>query len=307
METVSSRWKFRRIDINWEFVREVGFWRLLPRFLRHQFNKRILGSGTGVVLPTGLIYHVPRWDPSGSEVIYTGANLDWGSEALLARLVDRGGTFIDVGAHTGYYALYMAPLVARVFAFEPDATAFAALTANLAQAPNAQAARAAVSSVSGTAELTVDEGGFSQIASLHGAETAQPNASVKVVTIDSWMAAHPGPPVTCIKIDVDGHDLEVLKGATGVIARDRAIVLTEFLVGADSSNDHAALAEIVMRLGYHMFAYCVGKSRKKTFQRIGFEALKSPTFKMLFLVPTEKLDNVRAFVSENGPAGAGGG
>jgi FkbM family methyltransferase len=192
----------------------------------------------------------------------------------------------------------MAPLVARVFAFEPDASAFATLTANLAQAPNAEAVRAAVSSASGTAELTVGEGGFSQIASLRDAGTVRPDAGVKVVTIDSWMAAHPGPAVTCIKIDVDGHDLEVLRGATGVIARDRAIVLTEFLVGANSSNDHAALAEIVTRLGYHMFAYCVRKDRKKVFQRVGVESLKSATFKMLFLVPPEKLDDVSAFVGE---------
>lgn len=287
------------MDINWGFVREVGFWRLVPRFLRRQFNKRVLGSGTSMVLPTGLTYHVPPWDPSGSEAIYTGANLDWGSEALLARLIDREGAFIDVGAHTGYYALYMAPLAARVFAFEPDAAAFAALTANLAQAPNAEPVRAAVSSVSGTAVLTVGERGFSNIASPHDAGTAKPSARVKVVAIDSWMAAHPGLPVSGIKIDVDGHDLEVLKGATGVIARDRSVVLTEFLVGPNSSNDHAALVEIVSRLSYQMFAYCGGKGRKKMFQRIGVEALKSAAIKMLFLVPAEKVNSICAFAREN--------
>lgn len=300
MKKVPSRRKFQWNKFNCEFVREVGFWQFAPRFIRRQFRKRIFGSGTSIVLPTGLIYHAPSWDPSGSEVIYTGANLDWGSEALLARIIDREGAFIDIGAHTGYYALYMAPLVVRVFAFEPDATAFEALTANLIQAPNAEPVRAAVSSVSGTAVLTVGEGGFSQVASLHDWDRAKLGARVPVVTIDSWMTAHPGLPVTGIKIDVDGHDLEVLRGAAETIARDRAIVLTEFFVGLDSTNDYAGLAEIVSRLGYYMFAYCIGQGRNKTFQRIGVEGLNAATFKMLFLVPPEKLNDMRALSKDFG-------
>ncbi len=59
-------------------------------------------------------------------MVYSGANTDWGSEALLMRHLEPDSVFIDVGAQVSYYALYAAPLVRKVYAFEPDARSHAA-------------------------------------------------------------------------------------------------------------------------------------------------------------------------------------
>jgi len=104
------------------FIKQVGWRKWLIRYSYRQFMKRVFKSGVSLKLPTGLSYYCPSWDPSGSEVYVTNADMDWGSEKLLSCILDPDGTFIDVGAHTGYYSLYMLPLVSFVYAFEPDIT-----------------------------------------------------------------------------------------------------------------------------------------------------------------------------------------
>jgi hypothetical protein len=49
-------------------------------------------------------YEIKRWDPSANEVFITGGLADWGIERLFQVLATRGGMFVDVGAHSGYFA-----------------------------------------------------------------------------------------------------------------------------------------------------------------------------------------------------------
>jgi hypothetical protein len=101
MEIASSRRKLPWIDVNWEFARCVGFWRLLPRFLRRQLRSE---------------FCVPAlsWCSPPASSIRRRRGILPVVRSFIRALIGSEGTFIDVGTHTGYYALYMAPLVARV-------------------------------------------------------------------------------------------------------------------------------------------------------------------------------------------------
>jgi FkbM family methyltransferase len=135
-------------------------------------------------------------------------------EAL--RAAARPGTVaLDVGANVGAYALVLGQWVrpgGRVYAFEPAAEAFAGLARhvtlnrldgivvplNVAVAESTGRAAFAVDGVSGANRLG------------HGAET------VETVTLDDFCARE-GLRPTVVKVDVEGAELEVLRGARETI------------------------------------------------------------------------------------------
>lgn len=83
----------------------------------------------------------------------TNANLDWGAEAIFARFADPTRDLLDIGSHIGYYAVYLAPLVRRAYAFEPCLDNLQYLRENAAQAPNIEIVEMAVSSCDGDASF----------------------------------------------------------------------------------------------------------------------------------------------------------
>ena len=138
-----------------------------------------------------------------------------------------GGVALDVGANVGAYALLFGRWVrpgGRVYAFEPAPDAYAGLTRHVelnALADVVTPVRAAVSDRSGSAELLADGvAGTNRLAS--GAEpsgSASSSASrVETVSIDDFCARE-GVVPTLIKIDVEGAELDALRGARETIRR----------------------------------------------------------------------------------------
>ncbi len=113
-----------RVDMNKPFILSVGVLPWVTRTAIRQFTKRVLRRGIRMRLPTGTSFMIPRNSLAGSTVYITQADVDYGSEALLARLASKRTGFLDVGANIGYYSAYMAPGFSFVYAFEPDARAF---------------------------------------------------------------------------------------------------------------------------------------------------------------------------------------
>jgi len=107
-------------SLNCAFIRQVGVAKWAFRTAIRQFYKRILRRNITMRLPTGEQFVVPRDNQHGSEVFVTNGNIDWGSERLLYKIFPVGGTFLDVGAHIGYYAVYMRPKAAVIHCCEAD-------------------------------------------------------------------------------------------------------------------------------------------------------------------------------------------
>lgn len=139
--------------INWAFIREVGLFRYVTRYGALQFRKRILKRGSRLRLPTGSSMILPCQSRTSAEIFVTNANMDWGAEAVFAGFAESGRDFLDIGAHIGYYAAYLAPLVRRAYAFEPDARNFRGLRENAGIARNIEVVEAAVSSKDGMADF----------------------------------------------------------------------------------------------------------------------------------------------------------
>jgi FkbM family methyltransferase len=138
-----------------------------------------------------------------------------------------GSVAVDVGANVGMHTLVMAHYAAhgRVYSYEPSPAIFARLSHNLAinQARNVEPRMLAVSSRPGHVGY-VDASSKPNIGTSR--VDADADTTVPAVTLDDELAAAPA--VNLIKIDVEGHELEVLRGARTVLATQRPAVVLEF-------------------------------------------------------------------------------
>jgi FkbM family methyltransferase len=145
-----------------------------------------------------------------------------------------GDTCIDIGGHAGYLAIIMAQLVGpqgRVVAFEPVPENYTALKENieLNRLRNVTAECAALGDQEGTMELIcAKDQRLSWTASATGySMPADPiRISVPVLSLDRYLqrdSLRPG----LLKIDVEGAELMVLRGARETLREIRPLVLVE--------------------------------------------------------------------------------
>lgn len=168
--------------------------------------------------------------------------------ALLPELIDPARNAIDAGANKGVYSYFIAKLAKQVYAYEPNPKLFRILQRNIAR--NVTASPLALSDATGQAVLRVpygSKGHSNQGASLSGVKVAQNFTPVEVATsrIDDLGLRDIG----FIKIDVEGFESAVIRGAQNLIARDRPNLLVEIEEKHTRRPIEELLREIVA-LGY---------------------------------------------------------
>lgn len=150
---------------------------------------------------------------------------------LVRSLVSSGQVVVDAGAHIGYYTLLLAGLVGpsgRVAAFEPEPQNFRVLQRNVAinGLGNVELYRAALSERVGWVRLYLSESNSGDNRIFPSGR--RPFRMVRALTLDSWFE-RTGRPVNFLKLDVQGAELLVLKGAEGLLrASPRLGILFEF-------------------------------------------------------------------------------
>ena len=145
--------------------------------------------------------------------------------AFFETQIQPGMNVIEAGANIGVYTLQLSRLVGpegRVFAFEPDPHLFACLRENLGRArvTNVEPHHCALGSAAGKLSLAWD--GLNS-GDTHLSREAPPGAAqVEVARLDTVLA---GKRVDFFKLDVQGWELEVLRGMTGLFAANPALRL----------------------------------------------------------------------------------
>lgn len=186
-------------------------------------------------------------------------------EALLVpRLIGglHGGVAIDVGANEGFYCLWLRRRADRVIAFEPNPSLVVLLQETLPRDVTIEAY--AVSDGSDVAVLripviaNVENLGMSTLAVDNRFETeqltSQKEVRVPTISIDEYVRAHcSSARISFIKIDVEGHEEAVLRGAVAVIREHHPVLLVESELrhGADIPQIFRMLAELGYR-GYRV-------------------------------------------------------
>lgn len=143
-------------------------------------------------------------------------------EFIDERLSREQGIAVDLGANIGYFTILMAKLANKVYAFEPSDTTRAILERNVIMnhCKNVLVSRKAISSSKGIAELYGTK-------ALSGANSLISNGSksmqrVETDTLDNLIKDHN---ISLIKMDIEGNELEAIKGAKDTLSRCRNLVV----------------------------------------------------------------------------------
>ena len=161
-----------------------------------------------------------------------------------------GDLFVDVGANVGTYTIWAAELGAEVIALEPAADTFCLLKENIALNDyQVTAVRAAAGDHCGTARFT---SGFDAGNSL-APDGPAVTELVTLVTVDSLIGDRR---VTGMKVDVEGFEIDVLRGAARALA-DRRIGLIQLewneMSTVSLGVDRRPVAELLAGYGYQLY------------------------------------------------------
>jgi len=219
--------------------------RHVPGAPRHVSRPLIQRMATRLELPvsTGFRIQVDTAEPMG-RVLATSGIWEPHVTAAFRALLSPGDVCVDVGAYIGYYTLLAADLVGPqgyVYALEPAAEAYAELVANLELngLANVMALRVAGGAAKG--EVVFDDRTQGQAMR---SSVAQDGTAVPVRSVASLVPASEFERLRLVKIDVEGYELEVLRGVepifetgacpavlvelhTGVL-REAVVLLAEF-------------------------------------------------------------------------------
>lgn len=178
--------------------------------------------------------------------VFIGKSLDlygeWSWEELEVTLPYAHGIVIDAGAYIGTHTLVYARVAPHVVAFEPCYSTYQNLVCNLAlnAVENVRAFNIALGDTIGMVEIGVPllsvENNFGRVS------VGQAGTFIPMQTIDSLGLSG----VSLIKIDVEGHEEEVLRGAQSTLARDHPVLYVE----ADRPEKVGALIATIEALGY---------------------------------------------------------
>lgn len=155
--------------------------------------------------------------------------------ALTDHLVRDGAVTVDVGASWGLFSYHLARKVGKsgtVFSYEPHPMNTAVLEKLARARPNVRFRPVAVSDAAGTADMHVPVFGLRRVtaqSSIAHGFTGQHGVRVEKLTVPTVRLDDEigGQRIDFIKIDVEGHELSVLRGASAVLRENLPAMLIE--------------------------------------------------------------------------------
>ncbi|BAZ48386.1 methyltransferase FkbM family protein [Nostoc sp. NIES-4103] len=200
----------------------------------------------------------------------------------IERTLSSGQVFIDAGANCGIYTLLASKLVGDsglVLSFEPGVESLKTLEHNLEinGVTNVKLFKTALSEREGTAQLYHIENAPTSYSLGSDKSEGISFEEVQITTIDNVLAREGIERVDFIKIDVEGAEELVFRGATSLFSRMKPIVIFEVNSQATTrlnlSSDGAF--NFLKQLGYQFFKV------QNTGELVRFESIKGKTGNIL--------------------------
>jgi len=175
--------------------------------------------------------------------------------ADIARVGKTIATIFDVGANIGQSALKFRDAFpsSQIYCFEPVASTFSILQEAVAVDRNTSCHRLALGSAAGTAEIYVTS--HDTMSSLVKPDSFQHTETVPVSTVDQFAGEHGISRIDLLKIDAEGYDLEVLRGASGML-KSGAVSFVLVEVGFYQDSSHVLFDDVRNLLhesGFYLF------------------------------------------------------
>jgi len=186
----------------------------------------------------------------------------------LFQKIRKGETVFDVGAHKGAYSFWMRKAVGdhgKLVCFEPQEKAAVLLKRVFIRNKNVQIEQVALSDHSRMAPLFVKpQPGIPYEASLHHKYENMRIEEVTTTTLDDYCRDHAVFP-SFIKLDVEGHEQNVVDGAVSVLKKMKPVLLAEIETRHIGEKALYALCNKIIDLGYA--AYFFSGNKKLPFRQ----------------------------------------
>lgn len=162
---------------------------------------------------------------------------------------------LDIGAHIGNHTVFFAKVCrARVIAFEPSARSYGLLQANVAEnhlEDRVTAIQSAIGAEEGIGHLRALHGDDLGTYSLLQSDTNELAVdSTEIRSLDGFAEELDLTGLVLMKIDVEGFEVQVLRGALQTIATYKPVITTE----VTDVNDFTALNSLLSNIGYRPLA-----------------------------------------------------
>ncbi len=206
--------------------------------------------------------------------IWSGLRFERPELEFILRMLEPGMTFFDIGANVGVFSVAagrsLQETQSSIYAFEPCPATFAILEKNLHEngLASVRAQCMAVSEQSGEASLYVNAAMKDGLNSLedpsHGDAEVVGTVAVRVTTLDEFVAEKSISRVDVMKVDVEGAELLVFRGARGLLAREDAPLILYEGYSWCTAGFHYHPVEIMWLLeafGYEIFVLDNGSGR----------------------------------------------
>lgn len=177
---------------------------------------------------------------------------------LLPQMCRRNAGSVDVGGNAGHYAYYLSRLTRQVHVFEPNPVCLAQL--RRIRRRNMVFHDVALSDRSGTAIMRFDPGNTG-VGTIETANLLDNNPGIKAVVerevsicrLDGLNLRD----IAFMKIDVEGHEPAVLRGAVGLIGSQKPILLIE-IERRHNPTAFEEVEDLLARFDYSVWRLSVG-------------------------------------------------
>lgn len=210
----------------------------------------------------GLPFYVPL--PAATDIFLAGGKTHPSEVRLAAYMIQHlkpGQRVLDVGAHCGYFSALAAELVGKegkVYSFEPSDLAHSVLAKNAVYYPQQKIFKQVVAETAGDKIFYEFPGSYAEYSSMdieqyEGEPWLAANPSKKhqlsATSIDQLTAAE-GIAFDFIKIDVEGAEEGVIRGAMHFCSVHSPVIALEYIHPDRSNRSHEVAASLLASLGY---------------------------------------------------------
>ena len=170
----------------------------------------------------------PVKDKGLERELFNFGTYEEGTLRVMKHLLDNCDTFVDVGANIGLMSLHAAKILSdrgSVLSFEPLQSTFSILKKNIEinGFENIEAINIAIGSEGGSLNIYENLCSSRGSSSLIKPDQEELSHKISVMRLDEYISNNESKySIGCIKVDVEGWELEVLKGAHGLLSSRKA-------------------------------------------------------------------------------------
>ena len=225
------------------FARRKFFARQFTRALHQNFRKR--------GYPPLAVF---SQDYVGTNIFLEGFyelhELECITEHILPKMTNKS-IFLDIGANVGNHSAALAPFFEQVIAFEPNPRTSKLLEANAMLFSNVSVRSYGLSNEEGIIQTSYSDENVGG-ASITSRYTHKNKVEFHLKRLDDQLSAEQRSNVSLIKLDVEGHEYEVLCGAVMTLKESSPLILFEVNVG-EIEHGSTKAKELLYDNGYTYF------------------------------------------------------